>query len=164
MSSPLAVVTNIHNFAVGEYSNFKFNSFTYFEGVYLGADDDGIKILQGETDSASPILASMESGALKFDKSGSLRRLLEAYISFRAAAKGIIIGLINHENVENRYKATHDPVAAGAGVQRTRIKLDRGLKYEESKFSINNGAGGALDVISISISYETLTRKSRNDW
>lgn len=164
----LAVVVNVHNFAVSEYANFKFNSFTRFNGVYFGADESGLRMFHGDVDkeesTEAPVVAALETGSLKFDNSGSLRRFLDAYLNFRAYTGDLVIGLVNEENVENRYKYSHDSALGGAGAQRARFKLGRGIKYVETKLSINNGSGGRVDVMAVSVAYETLSRKSRNSW
>lgn len=163
----LSVSINVHNFALSENTNHKFNSFTKFDGVYFGADESGIKMFHGYVDKDGvnmPVVAEMETGSLKFDNSGSLRRVVESFVNFRSDTGDMFLGLINEENIENRYKYSHNASIAGNGAQRARIKFDRGIKYEEAKLFMSNAPGVPQDIIGASLAYETLSRKSRNDW
>lgn len=57
---------NTRTAAVTEYSNFNFNSFAPMGFKYLGAADDGLYELDGDTDAGESIIAKMKNGFSQF--------------------------------------------------------------------------------------------------
>jgi len=53
---------NLKNFAITQYDNFDFNSFAEFNGLYLGAKEDGIYPLSGSKDQNTDIDVSLTTG------------------------------------------------------------------------------------------------------
>ena len=62
-TAPFKVLAmNLKNFAVTEYENFDFNSFAEFNGIFLGAKEDGIYPLVGSDDQGTDIDAKITTG------------------------------------------------------------------------------------------------------
>lgn len=81
-------VMNTRTGAVTEYADFVFNSFAALGNRYVGASEDGLFELLGDTDDGDDIIARVKGGYLQFGGT-QLSRLKEAYIA--ATGQGSMI-------------------------------------------------------------------------
>lgn len=84
-SETFALSINLSNRAVSEYINYKFNSQTYFNGKYIGANTSGLFDLTGDDDAGTDIAAKIRTG---LDDLGSynLKRVWGIYLAHNAEA------------------------------------------------------------------------------
>src|SRR5690606_33481148 len=92
---------NTRTGAVTEYGNYAFNSFANFGNVYLGASDQGVHELRGDTDDGEDIIARLRSGYLQFGGT-HLSRLKAAYISARGEGD-VYLKIITADGAEYVY-------------------------------------------------------------
>jgi hypothetical protein len=83
-------VMNSENFAVTNYGNYKFTDMALLNGQYLGVMDDGVYLLEGNTDSGANIGARLTTAALEFGTS-SLKTITQMYLGFRGDGDVILI-------------------------------------------------------------------------
>lgn len=127
-----------------QYDNYPFNSFARFNGVYLGAKDDGIFALSGATDAGVAIDAYARVG--KTDMATSkLKRVDKCYVGYKA--DGDMILRVTTEDSEVRdYRVS----ATGYNQLHTNVvKLGRGLEARYWQFELRNqnGANFELDTL-----------------
>lgn len=84
-STSFAVSINLSNQGVSEYINYQFNSQTYFNGKYIGANSSGLFDLTGDDDAGTDIAARIRSG---LDDLGSyhLKRVWGVYLAHNGEA------------------------------------------------------------------------------
>lgn len=89
---------NTRTNALTEYSsNFQFNSFAKIGNEYYGANDDGLWLLNSETDAGANIVADIKGGLLEFGQS--------KYTQF----DGIYLGLRTSDNARDWLLKIHTP-------------------------------------------------------
>ena len=80
MSDNLTIRLNLENLAVTQYGAFDFTSFCVFDGVPLGANEEGIFVLeQGDDDDGLAIKAIVETHKTDFGASFQ-KRMRSAYL------------------------------------------------------------------------------------
>lgn len=82
-------VMNTRSAGVTEYENFDFNSFMPIGNRYIGASEEGLFELSGDTDDGEDIIASVKGGYLQFGGT-QLSRLKEAYIAATGEGRMIL--------------------------------------------------------------------------
>lgn len=95
-------VMNSENFAVTTYSNYKFTDMALLNGSYYGVKEDGIFLLEGDTDSGDNIGARIVTAAMEFGSS-SLKTISQMYIGFRGDGD-LVLKLISDEDQETWYQ------------------------------------------------------------
>lgn len=130
--------------AVSEYRNYPFNGFIRFEGKYYGTADDGLYLLEGNTDAGDPIDAWVTTALMDFG-TGKLKRIPDVYLGFAGGSSVVLKVITTHRGVqtEHHYTAT---VPAGEVMHPAHIKIGRGLKSVYWQFALCNVAGGDLDL------------------
>jgi hypothetical protein len=88
---------NTRTNALTEYSNFQFNSFAKIGNEYYGANDDGLWLLNSETDAGANIVSDVKGGLLAFGDS--------KYTQF----DGIYLGLRTSDNARDWLLKIHTP-------------------------------------------------------
>lgn len=149
---------NLSHFGVTEYSNFSFNSFCdYHEsGLYLGASEDGIFLLDGDDDDGIGIHAAIQSGTEDLFE-GYVKRMREGFISKRGGPLGIDIILD-----EGRLSPiTREMESATDEIHEERFKVPRGLKNRFASFIIRNLGGNKIDLDSFRVLLDEVKRKVR---
>lgn len=151
MSCRKTVVMNTENLAVTEFTNYEFNSFCIFNGVYLGAKSDGIFVLDGADDNGTPINGSFQTATI--DTKKQVERIpRDAWIVGRKAAMNL--KAINDEGVGYTYSA---PVV-NAAVHEERVKIGRGIKGRSYNFVLTNTGGVYFNIDSLRVLVEPLTK------
>ena len=152
-SETFALSINLSNQAVSEYINYKFNSQTYFNGKYIGANTDGIFDLTGDDDAGTDIVAKIRTG---LDDVGSfnLKRVWGVYLSHNAEA-------IRVKTVTE--SGDFDTVAGAknrAAISVQKFKSQRTKRDGYWGVEISNVGGSDFQINSLEIVCEVLNRRA----
>jgi len=143
-ANPIFFVTTLNpkNMAVTEYELFDFNSFGFFNGVYLGTKSDGIYPLAGENDEGTAIDSSWMLGQFLLD----ILRPRDLYLYGRGGGsyKAIIVG---DEDTENEVTVSY----LLANLNEERVKLPRGLEPTYMQIGFENVDGADFEIDSIQV-------------
>lgn len=145
-------VVNTESNATTRYEQFDFNSFALIDGQYFGARDDGIYLLEGDTDAGIPIRASINFGKQNFGTSKE-KRVPNAYIG--TASSGLLVMKVVVEGSEYLYTARAD----SADLSTQRFDFGKGLKANFFEFELYNGAGEDFDLESVEFVSVQLSRR-----
>jgi hypothetical protein len=130
------VSINTVNKSVSEYLNYPFNSFATLGDKMLGADENGLYLLEGDDDDGSPIAATFRL-ALQDFKTSLLKRLIMCYVGIK------FIGQINIKTVDEAESlgAARPMTSIVDKKQRLRVKFARGPRNSYWAVDISNNAG-----------------------
>ena len=149
--SQKTIVMNTRNRAVTEYSNYAFNTFCCFNGIYLGASKDGVFELAGDDDNGVDIDAHIKTATADVGKDQP-KKLRDAWI---LARKGLMtFKVIADENNEFTYNADVE----NSNIHEERVKIGRGIKGRGFSFILANVAGSDFDIDSISVLTDNIRR------
>lgn len=93
-------VMNSENFAVTNYGNYKFTDMALINGSYYGVMDDGVYLLEGNTDDGVNIGARLVTAAIEFGTS-NIKSITEMYLGFRG--DGDVIVTVTSDEDETTY-------------------------------------------------------------
>lgn len=132
--------------ALWTYDNFHFNSYAKFNGVYLGASDDGIFALSGATDNGKLIQAAARVGITDFGTS-FLKRVDRAYVGYRTDGNLIVRVFTDEVHVRDYLLASSHSI----GLHGNHTRIGKGLAARYWQFEIRNqhGADFQLNVIEL---------------
>jgi hypothetical protein len=142
---------NLRNFSVSEYENFLFNSFAFFNGIYLGAKNDGIYPLVGEKDQDTPIDAELRTGQIPMERVAGR----DVWIGGRSGGDLKVI-LTGDEGTDEEVSLEYLLSTLG----QDRAKVPRGLKPVYLKIGVKNidGSDFHLDALQV---FGTPTRRKK---
>lgn len=143
---------------ISEYSNFGFNSMTFFDGSMYSARDDGLYVHGADDDSGEPITAEMASMLLDFGTS-RMKRIRSAYLGYTATNELVlkIRSISQGEMSEHWYKATHNTTAASP--EGGYMPVGQGLRSRYWQFELTNIDGGDFEVDQIELHPLILNRR-----
>jgi hypothetical protein len=148
--------------AMRSYTNYAFNSYAPFAGRLIAAKDDGVFVLEGETDDGQAIYGSVRSGLLDFGNR-QLKRMDRAYLGYTAdGTLGLRVATTSPggKKVEFSYRMAKPQFAEAP--RETRVKLGKGLKSVSWQFELNNNLdGGRFELHDVTVLPITLSRKVR---
>lgn len=132
--------------ALTSYDNYDFNSFALFNGVYLGAKDDGIFALSGATDNGVLIQAAARLGLTDFGTS-HLKRIDKCYMGYRADGN-MVLRVTTDELTERDYLVR---ATGKSGLHGNHVDIGKGVKARYWQYEIRNkdGSDFSLDVIEL---------------
>lgn len=134
-------VMNTRTGAVTEYADFVFNSFATLGNRYIGASEDGLFELLGDTDDGDDIIARVKGGYLQFGGT-QLSRLKEAYIA--ATGQGSMILRIRTKDGE----VYNYGVASTRDGRSTKVHMGKGQRSRYFAFElISAGQDFDLDTL-----------------
>jgi hypothetical protein len=145
---------NTENNAVTEYSNFGFNSFCEFNGMYLCAKDDSIFQITGDTDYASPpdlvngtiTLPTIDAGK------GQPRKPRDAWIAGRKGEMQLSVV------VDEKITYTYDTEIIDPDIHEERVKIGRGIRGRFFSFIITNVDGTRFNISIMRVLVELLKK------
>jgi hypothetical protein len=140
--------------ALTQYSNFPFNSFAQFNGVVIGASDQGLFALGGDTDNGVAIDAFARVGITDFGTS-HLKRVDRIYVGYRA--KGDLILRIYTNEVQQRDYLLR--AMSGPNLHGNHARLGKGLSARYWQFEVRNRDGADFDLNTIELKPTTLRRR-----
>lgn len=160
-SPPDCVVMNTRNFAVSEYKDYAFNSYTRFNSVNLSANQNGIYELDDtDTDEgAYTIKANVKSGIVDIHN-GTINRLRDSYIVYKSDGD---IRLISNadKKVTRRYLVPQQINGINKNIKKRRIKFERGIRNRFFDFNIENINGSELELELLRVFAEPIISKRR---
>lgn len=160
-STVSVVVINTITKAVSNFTNYDFNSMSFFAGKYIGADDTGIYEMDGVDDDTltTPvdITASIRTGDFDLHE-GNQPRTLEDVNLF--GVFGSDITLIFRGNIDTLRQFTI-PTFGQTTETTLRQKFGRGLKDRVFSLEIQNTDGGALELQQAAIDAEPVYRQKK---
>lgn len=139
--------------AVWKYENFNFNSYAKFGGQYYGANEDGLFLLEGDTDDGADISAYARTGLMDFG-TGRLKQMSRAYLGYTASGALLLKvsttaseGEFKGKKIEDWYELTRSQEAFREG----RIPVGRGLSSVYWQFEISNKLGADFSIDGIKL-------------
>jgi len=152
-----AVVMHIFNFAVTEYKNYNFNSLLHFNGAFIGMNEQGVFMLDGNNDLGELIQARIKSGVEDFSKDGAVTIPREAWLAYRSD-NGMLLDVRGDESVD---LPTMVFSKVAAGIRECRAKLGRGIKQRFFQWDLKNQNGSDFSLQSLRILGDIIKRKTR---
>lgn len=146
-------VMNANTDAVSRYVQYPFNSFADLGTTQLGAMDDGIYELGGDTDEGVDINAAVLTGRDDFDES-VMKRMLKAYLGLATNGQ-MYLTTITNENERRTYLLDVN----NTSVREAKIDLGRGVKSRYWQFEITNVAGSDFEIEAVEWYPVLLTRR-----
>ena len=133
-----------------EYKEFPFNSFAKINGQYYGASEEGLFLLEGNTDNGAPIQSEFGFGEFDF---GTPKMKTISYCYLGTAAGSMKMRVYSHVNGKPagyEYKAR----LHGRSIREVRFDLGRGLKstYVMPTFYNANGHDFEVDHVRFLVS------------
>jgi hypothetical protein len=123
------------------YENYDFNSFMTLDGKTYGVNAAGIHLLEGDTDGASTITASVDFGSLNF---GNNSRKAMPYVYIGMASSGKTVLKVESDGQTYYYTARD----ATELMKTHRFELGRGLRSNFYGFTLQSD-GRAFDLHNI---------------
>jgi len=151
-----AVVVNLENGAVSEYIGMAgVNSAAHVNGVLYICDAAGIHVVDANDDNGLVIDAEIATG-LSDMGTHFLKRIPDVWIGLRTTGAVDFVTLAD-ELAERRYHV----ITRDTFLREVRMKLDRGVRSRFWQFILRNRAGSDLQLSSITIEPQVLTRRVR---
>jgi hypothetical protein len=97
-------IMNSENFAVSNYGNYKFTDMALLNGSYFGVMDDGVYLLEGNTDDGANIGARLATAAMEFGTS-NLKTITQMYMGLRGDGD-LVIKMVSDEDEDTWYQGT----------------------------------------------------------
>jgi hypothetical protein len=152
----LTLVLNTSTSAITEYDNYDFNSFTEFNGNYLGCSSEGIELLEGDDDNGDDINSVVTYPTLD-NNLALLRQLREAW--FTGTNTGELT--IDVKERESGTVYTYKTNKINSDTHDDRIKFGKGFKNRFFDFTVKNIDGCDFSINSIRIFSEKTIPKAR---
>jgi hypothetical protein len=131
---------NTRTGAISQYDNFVFNSFAQMGNVYLGASEDGLFELHGDTDAGTDIVSRIKSGFMQFNGS-RFSSLRAAYLGVRGEGD-FVLRLLTGDG------KTYDYAVSTRDMRTTKVHMGKGHRARYFAFElISTGQDFDLDTI-----------------
>ncbi len=140
--------------ALTTYSNYPFNSFALFNGVYLAAGDGGLFALAGATDDGAFIDAAARVGMTDFGTS-HLKRVDRLYVGYRT--DGDLVLRVFTDEVTVRDYALKS--SGAVGLHGNHVRIGKGVQARYWQFEIQNTNGADFELNMIEVKPQVLRRR-----
>lgn len=152
-----AIVMHLFNHAVSHYVNYNFNSLFHFQNLFLGTNEEGIYIIDGDNDLGEMIEAEIGSGLIDLGAKGEITIPREAWLAYRSN---------NGMELDTRIDEVVDlpPCLfekAALMIRECREKLGRGIKARFFMWKLRNVDGSDFSLESLRILGDKIKRKTR---
>jgi hypothetical protein len=149
---------NLLHFGVTEYNSYPFNSFCDYHGtgIYIGASEEGIFLLDGDDDNGVKINAAIQTMTEDL-WAKVMKRLREGFAVKRGGP--LAVQLILDEGRLN--PVTRDLLSVRDVMQEERVKFPHGLKNRFFSTIIKNLGGSDFDLDSLRIFCDEISRRKR---
>ena len=145
-------VINTRTNAISEYQNFAFNSFARVGRKFIGANENGLYELDGDTDDGTDIAWAVRNGMMQMNAT-RLSGLKGVYLGMRTATGGdFCLKLIAGDGREYVYAFKAQP-----GQMTSKVEIGRGLRSRYFAFELS----GTVDVDLDSFEFVPLTPQRR---
>jgi hypothetical protein len=149
----LGITINLENNSISQYADFNFNSMTKFGDKYIGASENGIFELVGETDNEYEIYAFIESPISDFLSSNQKRI---RFLLIGCEVYGQLLVTVQHEGQFNR-EYTVTPVSVAE--RDIRVPVGTNGKGRYWMFRIENVDGSDFSIDSLEAMFTLLERR-----
>ncbi len=140
------------------YTNFNFKKIIKLNNEYYGLADDGLYLIDGNTDNGNKINYSFETHKTDFDNN-NFKTISSVYLEGKINSK-IKYTLIKGEDGENSYEYYNE---RGYNAMNTRIKLGKGVKSIYYGFKIEDSSddlsNDKIVIDNIHLEVDTLNRR-----
>ena len=151
-----AVVMNLSSNAVTHYENFNFDSVVQFNGVLLGANENGVYLLGGDEDLGQYIEAEVTSGLHDLSEK-AVKAAIEGWVAGRFTQDGLDLKVRVDEGDSYSY-----PFVKFGNGREGRAKIGKGLnKHRFFTFGVKNKGGLDFSIHSLRVLGEIIRRKTR---
>lgn len=149
---------NLSHFGVTEYENFSFNSFCDYRGmgIYIGASEQGIFLLDGEDDAGVRINSAIQMGTEDL-WSQVMKRLREAFANIRGGPLEVQL-ILDEGRLPPVFR---DMQSLRDVIHEERVKFPRGLKNRFFSLIIKNLGGSDFDLESFRVMVDPITHRKR---
>lgn len=138
---------NVANESTGTYSGWSFNSFAYWNGVYLGATSSGIYALGGDYDDTATISATIEQGPIDFGKTRQTY-LRDVWMTYRTDGYMRFTFSVDEDTST---EVTRDTQITSDRMEEEKIKVPRGLLGRYFTIKLQNLSGADFDIDAMSM-------------
>lgn len=149
-----AIVIHSETGALTQYTNFPFNSFAAFNGMYLAASVEGLFMLGGATDNGAIINAAARVGITDFGTS-FLKRVDRSYVGYRT--DGNLVVRVYTDEVDSRDYLLE--ATGRLGLHGNHFRIGKGLRARYWQFEIQNQNGANFTLNSIELKPTQLRRR-----
>ncbi|ROH88010.1 hypothetical protein ED236_00510 [Pseudomethylobacillus aquaticus] len=143
---------NLANAAAAEYENFPALAMGRVGDAYVMIAQDGVYLMDGDTDAGQPIDAIVKTGESDLGSS-NLKRLQYAYVGARGTMDLAMHADGGHQSPF--YSASH----SGNGIATTRIKMGKGTKSRYWQAVLRNVDGEAFELDALELIEEVTGRR-----
>ncbi len=151
-----AIVMNLSNHAMTEYSNYNFNSLAHFNGVFVGANENGIYVLDGDDDLDQSVESHVRTGVHDLGSSGVTFSPREACLAYRSDGD---IELEVEEDEDDSYSYTFNQVTGTASDMN--IPLGKGFTGRFYTLDLKNVSGSRFDIESLRVTGLASSKRGR---
>jgi hypothetical protein len=148
------IVQNLHTMSITSYDGFNFNSLCKFNGQYLGANKNGISILDGDSDDGVAIDCDIVTG-MTDGNSAWLKRITYAYLAM-SSEKGVSLSLTADDE---HNEVSEDVIDTDMKMHTIKVKTSKGRKGRYWTVRVQNLDGAHIDLDSIELVPEVLSRR-----
>jgi hypothetical protein len=150
---------SVENAAVSEYAGWKFNSFAVIGGRAYGAAEDGIHLLEGDTDDGEQIDASVRVGLSNLG-TALYKAVPYGYIGYTSTGALLLKVITSDRGVkkENWYSLSAIPRGSDANA---RFAPRKGLQSVYWDFEVANIAGADFELDFVKVYRMALTRRKK---
>jgi hypothetical protein len=124
------------------YEGYAFNSFGKFNGQYYGAKEDGIYLLEGDTDQGEPVRASVNFGKQNFG-TALKKHVSNCYLGVSSSGKMYL--KVTADGNEYVYQAR----GSSEEMEMQRVDIGRGIRANFLIFELFNNDGCDFDLASV---------------
>ncbi len=144
---------NAETGASTRYEQYPFNSFARINGKYYGAREDGIHLLEGDTDNGVPVQAMVDFGKQSFGTQAA-KRMISAWFGASSSGRLFLRGVAEGE--EYVYAARD----SSEELQEQRVDIGRGLRANWFTFQLYSADGDDFELASVEFTALPLSRRT----
>lgn len=144
---------NTKYFAVSKYSNYPFNSFAKIGGKYYGANENGLYLLEGDTDAGANIEAYASMGLTNFGEPRT-KRMRAAYVGVRSDGRTLL--KVKTDNNETKY---YEIGESKNGLSSKKVPMQRNMVSTYWHFTLENVNGSDFELDSFEFIPVVLNRR-----
>jgi len=145
-------VINLETSASTRYDGYGFNSFFQRDKKYYGVADDGIYLLEGETDNGAPIDALIDLGKSN-QPSTKVKHVPSVYLG--VASDGKMILKVDADGIMRYYEARTNSEA----LRQHRVDVGRGTRGVFWNFTVMNQNGDDFELANVEFQPITVQRR-----
>jgi len=141
---------NLRNAAVSQYSGFNYNSFAKMGDRYLGASDQGLFWMDGDTDATRPVKSRITTGIIQ-PNGNKLAGVQYAYLGIRGNGQFVV-------TVTDEAGGSYNYALDATNMETSRVVFGRGLRTRYFTFSLES-QGQDFDLDNIEFVTSDISRK-----